>query len=186
MKVAICLGLSVLVVAGLSACSDSPDSSQATPSRPPITVIPFGGDGDHPVLRNKDGEFGKTRDTGVTVMSGDRVEIQPSYLVREDRKPLPPKVTRQDNNVCTQYTDVCVATTPIMQQQCTRKCKHCEDCNIFGCTPNVCCEDSCQDVHTGDRCVATEKRCAQQSNQWTEQTVYEGLGDPKSVRIRLL
>jgi len=183
MKQLVLMSLMIFVMAGVSACSDAPDAPETVipMGRPPVTVFPIGSDGDHPVLRNKEGDLGNARDTGITVMSGDRVEIHPSFLVREDRKPIAPKVTRQDNNVCTQYSEFCVATVPVTQTQCSRQCKHCQDCNIFGCTPNVCCADTCQDVHTGDRCIATEKRCVLQANQWIEQTVFSGLGDPQSV-----
>ena len=182
MKQVALFGLMVLVMVGIPACSDAPDSPPPPSGRAPVTVFPFGTDGDHPVLRNKEGDLGNVRDTGVTVMSGDRVEIRPSYLVREDRKPLPPQVTRQDNSVCTRYADVCIGTTPVIQHQCSRKCKVCDSCNIFGCYPDVCCKDTCQDVHTGDTCIAYAKQCAQQTNQWTEQTVYPGLGDSGDVQ----
>src|SRR4051812_29987126 len=108
--------LSSLLVFGLilnmAACAgsyDSDDDSQSNvqgsakqPGRPAVQVFQIGGDADHPVLRNKDRSQGRERNTGISVMNGDRIEIKPSCLLRERRRVIDPLVVREDHSVCTQ------------------------------------------------------------------------------------
>jgi hypothetical protein len=137
----------------------------------------FGTDAEHPVLRNQDGDLGKSRPTELVVMSGDRIEIRPSYLLKEKKKVVSPVTTRLDNDACTAMTDVCVASEPVFEHRCEEQCHLCMQCQAFPpmCYPWRCCDTVCQDVHVGDRCVRTEQRCSQHENQWSELMFYGGL-----------
>ena len=118
------------------------------------------------------------RITSATVYAGDRIEVRPKKLIRQERKVPDPVTSRTSETVCTQTVAVCTLSDPIIEHRCQRKCKVCDSCDLFGCRPDVCCHDECQDVHTGDRCLMTENRCVAQEARWKDQTQYAGLGDP--------
>lgn len=164
-----------------AAVSSTPASS--TPKRPAVQTYTIGADADHPALRNKDGATGSVRDTAIAVMNGDRLEIKPSCLFKEQRKVLDPVVVREDHNVCTQTVDDCIASVPVFQRQCDDQCRVCLKCTPFGCAPWRCCDNVCKDVQTGNRCVATQSRCTQQQNQWKEFSIFPGL-DPATMTVK--
>ena len=184
-----------VLLLNVSACGSSYDSddespdSPATavggannPQRPAVQSFSIGTDADHPALRNMDGALGSVRDTAMTVMNGDRIEIKPNCLLREHRKAVDPLVVREDHNVCTQTAEVCVASVPIFQRQCDDHCSVCIKCTFVGCFPWRCCDTVCQDVHVGDRCVATQTQCTQNQNQWMETSTFVGLDTPETVK----
>jgi hypothetical protein len=179
---AFCLALLSFAACAGSYEDDADDTSPPVKPRPSVQGYFFGADADHPALRNKNGPTGSSRDTGMIVMQGDRIEVKPSCLIRERRHALPPAVSREDQNVCTQTADVCVAQVPIFQRQCDDHCNLCIKCSLFGCYPWRCCDTVCQDVHVGDRCVATQPQCVRQENQWKETSVFDGLDSPRTEK----
>jgi hypothetical protein len=111
-------------------------------------------------------------------MDGDLIEVKPAALMVEHRDVSPPQVIREDHDACTQMADVCIASVPIIEHRCDESCHVCVKCSLVGCYPWRCCDTVCQDVHAGDRCVATQSQCVQHQNQWRETSIFTGLGAP--------
>jgi hypothetical protein len=185
-----------VLLLGLSACGsdysdDDPQGSSpltpaggtASPQRPAEQTLSMGIDADHPALRNKEGTTGKNRDTGITVMNGDRVEIKPVALIQEQRQAIPPSTSRVDHNACTQTAQVCALSLPNFENRCENQCSVCLKCALFvACVPWQCCDTVCHSVYTGDRCVFTLPQCVQHLNQWVETSTFVGLDLPKTVK----
>ena len=170
-----------------SGSSDNPaDPAPAVP-RPANQCFNAGGNSGHSAILNSQGNAYPV-DTGMLAMNGDKFTIQPTSVVHEESSPLPPVVTRIENEVCVQNVDVCVGTVPVIQHQCHNSCKLCTRCLIdfigLGCAVATCCEQQCQDVHTGDTCVAWDTKCVKQQSQWTETSLFSGLSSSKRAEDR--
>ena len=184
--------LALALLFTLTACApgeDWPDDSQSPPAQagsppsapghPTVQAFAIGTDADHPPLLNADGgASGAVRDTAITVLAGDRLEIRPSALIREEKKVLPPTISKTDHTVCTQTAEVCIGTVPIVQHQCHDECHVCVQCVPLTpvCSPWRCCDTVCQDVHTGDRCILYRPECVKTEDQWTQVITFPGLG----------
>jgi len=164
------------------ACSLSEDAGDPGPQ--PVAVqslapqpLSLGNDADHPALQNAATSAEHEVDLGWVVHEGDQFEIRPTCIEHE-RKAVPqPAVTRTDHPVCVKEQDVCTADEPIIQNQCKDHCKLCTNCDfLFFCHEALCCTPTCTDVTIGRRCVHTEKQCAEQQNQWQDETQYLPLG----------
>jgi hypothetical protein len=166
----------------LAGCSDAPK-----PAAPSIQVIDFGLSPDRPPLRSSQDVWETSGVTGVAVYPGDRIEIRPQKLIRQERSVAAPVTTRTSVKVCVAHAQVCTATVPTFETQCHQKCKVCESCNLFGCVFKTCCTPDCQSVHTGDQCTTWEDRCSSEQTQWQDECVYPGLGDflPKDDALPL-
>jgi hypothetical protein len=80
--------------------------------------------------------------------------------------------------------DVCIVSVPVMEHRCDDQCHLCVKCQAFPptCYPWRCCDTVCQDVQTGNRCVATQLQCAENQNQWTETSTFLGLEAAQTVK----
>jgi hypothetical protein len=154
------------------------------PVRPPVSVYTLGLDADHPILSNQLAGGANVRDTGIAIMSGDRIEIKPTCIFRGNRKAADPKKVRVDNDVCAQSASVCVSSEPVIEHRCDDQCHACVKCQVFPpvCYPWRCCDNVCEDVTVGTRCIRYEQRCVQHENQWRELTTYPALAPVEVVR----
>ena len=50
---------------------------------------------------------GEARETGLTVVNGNAINIEPDYMVRERRTIFAPTASRTDNSVCVAHHEVC-------------------------------------------------------------------------------
>lgn len=172
----------LLVLPLLGGCGSNSDTS--APPTPSVQVISFGLSPDQPALRSSKDKWESSGITSLTVHAGDQIEVRPVKLIYQERATPGPVTTRTSEKVCTRSVQVCTASVPIFAPQCTRKCKLCESCNLFGCHYETCCSESCASVHTGDRCTNMETRCAAEEIHWQDVSLYSGLGDstPKEDR----
>lgn len=187
------IGVAVIMAMGmLSGCAqDSPPSRSmdqgSAPTARQSQTFTAGNGLANPPLRNTD-SGGDGLDTSMLVMSGDQLTIQPLAITRLVSALIAPVLKHEDNVVCLKDAEQCSQTTPIIQQQCQNVCHeewHCGSDSairpMLGCRGQLHCTPSCQDVHTGDQCVAWTNVCVNQQNQWTETTEYGGMTPPASV-----
>ena len=184
--------LGLVTAIAFSGCGGAPDSTPSDnpgnpgggPLRPDSQCYTAGGDSGHSTIQNGQGNPDAVS-SGMLVLGGDQVTIQPISVVRQESTPFPPLVNRLDNDVCVQTTDVCAATEPIIQHKCRYSCHFGNSCPAPSIGNSMyCCTETCQDVHTGDRCVLWAKQCVRQQNQWTETSLFSGLDSPKPVEDR--
>lgn len=168
--------LSVLLLLLASACAPTENGGQLEASADPMP-LGLGSDPDHPALQNVPGSLGHEIDTGWSVRAGDQIEIRPSCIDHERRTVPKSVVTRTDQSVCVKEIDVCTADEPVFQPQCKERCNLCMKCEfLFFCREGFCCNTTCTNVEVGRRCIRTERRCAEEQNQWLEETLHGELG----------
>ncbi len=117
-----------------------------------------------PMLRND----GSSIETGLTAVSGDLVELKPSFIIKEERELSIPQTTRQSNVTC-------LRSEPVYGQVCHTECEctHCPyNVRLFG-------EKYCGHVCSQER-VST--RCALSEDEWIDTTVYS-MGAPRFPKV---